>query len=151
MFRNAETLFRPKTVAIIGASDTGGAGWPSAIYQNLEQAGFPARVFLINPHREELWGRKVYPNFASVPEQIDLALSIVPAEAAPDVLAEGVANGLRTALVFAARFGEGTTSFQSVNLPDHHIGLEDGRLKILRCEAEEQKRTASFTLTPAKS
>ncbi len=107
MFRNAETLFRPKTVAIIGASDTGGAGWPSAIYQNLEQAGFPSRVFLINPRREELWGRKVYPNFASVPEQIDLALSIVPAEAAPDVLAEGVANGLRTALVFAARFGEG--------------------------------------------
>lgn len=107
VFRNAETLFRPKTVAIVGASDTGGGGWPKAIYDNMEHAGFPARVYLINPRRDELWGQKVYPNFAAIPEKIELALSIVPAEAAPDVLAEGVANGLETALVFAARFGEG--------------------------------------------
>jgi acetate---CoA ligase (ADP-forming) len=107
VFRNAEYLFRPKTVAIVGASDTGGGGWPKAIYDNMEQAGFPARVFLINPRRDELWGQKVYPNFAAIPEKIDLALSIVPAEAVPEVLAEGAANGLETALVFAARFGEG--------------------------------------------
>ena len=107
MFRSAETLFRPKTVAIVGASDTGGAGWPRAIYENLELAGFSSNVYLINPRRDELWGRKVYPNFASIPAKIDLALSIVPAEAAADVLAEGVANGLQTAVVFAARFGEG--------------------------------------------
>ena len=107
MFRSVEALFRPRTVAIVGASETGGAGWPRAIFQNLEHAGFPARVYLINPRREALWEQKVYPDFAALPEPIDLALSIVPAEAMTGVLEDGLAHGLKTALIFAARFGEG--------------------------------------------
>jgi len=107
MFHSAEPLFRPKSVAIVGASETGGAGWPRAIYQNIEHAGFPTRVYLINPRREELWGQKVYPDFASLPEPVDLALTIVPAEAIPKVLDEGARNGLKGALIYAARFGEG--------------------------------------------
>ena len=107
MFRSAEAFFRPRSVAIVGASETGAGGWPRAIFANLEYAGFPAEVYLINPRREELWGRKVYPDFASLPEPVDLALTIVPAEAIPGVLADGVAHGLKSALIYAARFGEG--------------------------------------------
>jgi acyl-CoA synthetase (NDP forming) len=107
VFRSAEAFFRPRSVAIVGASETGGGGWPRAIFSNLEYAGFPTEVYLINPRREELWGRKVYPDFASLPEPIDLALTIVPAEAIPGVLADGVAHGLKSALIYAARFGEG--------------------------------------------
>ena len=55
MFHSAEPFFRPKSVAIVGASETGGGGWPRAIYNNLEFADFPAEVYLINPNREELW------------------------------------------------------------------------------------------------
>jgi acyl-CoA synthetase (NDP forming) len=107
VFRSAEAFFRPRSVAIVGASETGGGGWPRAIFSNLEYAGFPTEVYLINPRREELWGRKVYPDFASLPEPVDLALTIVPAEAIPGVLADGVAHGLKSALIYAARFGEG--------------------------------------------
>ena len=107
MFRSANSLFRPRSIAIVGASDTGGAGWPKAIYANFEHTDFPASVYLVNPRRDELWGQKVYPNFESLPEPIDLALTIIPAEAIPDTLAEGAAHGLKSALVFAARFGEG--------------------------------------------
>lgn len=107
MFRSAESFFRPKSVAIVGASETGGGGWAKAIYGNLEFAGFPTDVYLINPRREELWGQKVYPNFASLPQPVDLALTIVPAQFIPDMLAEGAENGLKAALVYAARFGEG--------------------------------------------
>ncbi len=107
MFRSVENLLRPSTVAIVGASDSGGAGWPRSIYGNLEQAGFPAKVYLINPRRDELWGRKVYPDFASLPEPIDLALSIIPAEAVVDTMSEGLRHSLKAALIFAARFGEG--------------------------------------------
>ena len=107
MFHSAEPFFRHKTVAIVGASETGGGGWPRAIYENLEFADFPAEVYLINPRREELWGRKVYPDFASLPAQIDLALTVIPAEFIPDVLKDGAENGLKSALIYAARFGEG--------------------------------------------
>ena len=107
MFRTVKPLFSPQSVAIVGASESGGGGWPRAIYQNLEDAGFPARIYLINPNRNELWGRKVYPNFASLPEPIDLALTIIPAEAINETLAEGLVHGLKCALIYAARFGEG--------------------------------------------
>ena len=107
VFHSAEAFFRPKSVAIVGASETGGGGWARAIYGNLDYAGFPTEVFLINPRRKELWGQKVYPDFASLPKPVDLALTIVPAEYIPDVLAEGAENGLKAALIYAARFGEG--------------------------------------------
>ena len=48
MFRSVDNLLRPSTVAIVGASERGGAGWPLSIWGNLEQAGFPVRVYLIN-------------------------------------------------------------------------------------------------------
>lgn len=107
MFRSAETFFRPKTIAIVGASETGGAGWPKGIYDNFAHEGFPATVYLVNPRRDTLWGQKVYPDFASLPETIDLAVVIIPAEAIVDVLTEAAAAGTRNALIYAARFGEG--------------------------------------------
>jgi acetate---CoA ligase (ADP-forming) len=106
-FRSVESLLRPKVVAIVGASDSSRGGWAQEIYGNLEYCGFPTHVYLINPKRTELWGRPVYPNFAAVPEPVDLALTIVPAPATVDILTEGAANGLKCALVFAAQFGEG--------------------------------------------
>ena len=107
MFRSVESFLRPQTVAIVGASETGGAGWPKGIYENFAHEGFPARVYLVNPRRAGLWGQKVYPDFASLPEKIDLAIVIIPAEAIVDVLAEAAEAGLANALIFASRFGEG--------------------------------------------
>ncbi len=106
MFHPADALLKPKSIAIVGASETGAGGWPKAIYENLKYSGFPAKLYLVNPGRTELWGRKVYPNFASIPEPVDVALMLIPALAIPDVLAEGAAHGLKCGLIFAARFGE---------------------------------------------
>ena len=61
MFRSVDALLRPATVAIVGASESGGFGWPKSIYQNLEHAGFPVRIYLVNPRRDELWGHKEMP------------------------------------------------------------------------------------------
>lgn len=107
MFRSVDSFLRPRTIAIVGASESGGAGWPKGIYENFAHEGFPAKVYLVNPRREELWGRKVYPDFASLPEKIDLAIVIIPAEAIVDVLSEAAEAGLANALIFASRFGEG--------------------------------------------
>ena len=107
MFRSVEQLFRPRSIAIVGASESGAGGWPRAIYANLEHAGFPVPIHLVNPRRDRLWGREVHKSFASLPEPVDLALTLIPAEAVAETLADGLANGLKAALVFAARFGEG--------------------------------------------
>ncbi|HEY3149923.1 MAG TPA: CoA-binding protein, partial [Dongiaceae bacterium] len=107
MFRSVTPLLRPKVIAIVGASDTSRGGWARDIYENLEFSGFPAKLYLVNPKRNELWGRKVYANFAAIPEPVDLALTIIPSVAIPDTLAEAAAHGLKCALIYAAQFGEG--------------------------------------------
>ena len=107
MFRTVDYLLRPKSVAIIGASNSSRGGWAQEIYDNLEHCGFPVKLHLVNPKRTELWGRKVYPNFAAIGEPIDLALTIIPSPGIPDVLAEAAQHGLKCALIYAAQFGEG--------------------------------------------
>ena len=107
MFRSVEQLLRPKSIALVGASDASRGGWARAIYENLEYGGFPARLYLINPKRSELWGRPVFANFAAIPEPVDLALTIIPSPQIPDTLAEAAAHGLKCALIYAAQFGEG--------------------------------------------
>jgi len=106
-FRSVEPLLQPQTIAIVGASETGGDGWSRVLFHNLKEAGFPARTYLINPRRDELWGHKVYPDFASLPEPIDHALVVVPAKVVNGVMRDGVAHGLKAATIYSAGFGEG--------------------------------------------
>ncbi len=107
MFRSVDCLLRPKSLAIIGASDSSRGGWAQSIYENLEYCGFPVKVYPVNPKRREVWGRQVYPNFASIPEPVDLALTIIPTAFVADTLAEASEHGLKCALIYAAQFGEG--------------------------------------------
>ncbi len=126
MFRNVDPLLKPKSIAIVGASETGGDGWSRVLFNNLKEADFPVPTYLINPRREELWGEKVYPNFASLPEAVDHALIIVPARFVNDMIREGVDNGLKAATIFSASFGEGRKK----------IGLERGEeLKAIIAES----------------
>ena len=60
VFRTVDYLLRPKSIALVGASDSSRGGWVQEIYDNLEFSGFPAKLYLVNPKRRELWGRPVY-------------------------------------------------------------------------------------------
>jgi acyl-CoA synthetase (NDP forming) len=106
-FRQVESLLRPRSIAIVGASDSSRGGWAQAIYENLEFSGFPAKIYPVNPNRREVWGRPVFPNFAAIPEPVDLALTIIPTELVVDTISEAAEHGLKCALIYAARFGEG--------------------------------------------
>lgn len=106
-FRSVEPLLQPQSIAIVGASETGGDGWSRVLFRNLKDSGFPARTYLINPRRDELWDQKVYPDFASLPEEIDHALVVVPARVVNDVMRDGIAHGLKSATIYSAGFGEG--------------------------------------------
>lgn len=104
LFRSPQDVFQPETIAIVGASDSGPASWSKALFENLRAAEFPGRVYLINPRRETLWGLTCYPNFAEIPETIDLALVVVAANAVLGVLEDGADNGLRAAVLYAGGF-----------------------------------------------
>lgn len=106
MARSAADIFNARNVAIVGATEK--SHWPRNIYANLVESGFPAdKIFPVNPKRDEIFGVTCYPDLASLPESPDLALMIIPAPAIEGALRQGVANGLKAAVVYAAGFGDG--------------------------------------------
>lgn len=100
-------LFAPRSLAIVGASESGGEGFSRAVYRNLEAEGFPVETYLVNPRREELWGGRCYPDISSLPGPVDLAVIMVSAEHVQPVLHDGARVGLKAAIIFASRIGEG--------------------------------------------
>lgn len=105
VLRSPAPVLRAKSIAIVGASERG--KWPSKIFANLKDFGFPGAVYPINPAYSDIWGMKCYPDFASLPEPAGHAAVIIPAPAVQAVLEEGVAAGLQSATIYADSFGEG--------------------------------------------
>lgn len=105
-FKSPAALLGPSSVAIVGASDR--ARWPKLIFEQLRAHGFPGPLYPVNPRASEIWGERCYPDLSSLPTPPDHAVVIVPAPAVLSVLEVGVANGLRSATIYASGIGEGS-------------------------------------------
>ena len=105
LFRSAVSTLQAKSLAIVGASER--AKWPSEIYRNLRDAGYPGRILLVNPRQTEVFGERCYPSLRDLPEPVDHALVIVPAAGVPDVLTDGEAGGIKSATVYSSMLGDG--------------------------------------------
>ena len=101
---NLDLVFKPKTVAIVGASTKEGSVG-NAIVKNLSQ-GFAGSVYPVNPKAEELYGLKCYPSLTSINTPVDLMVIVVPAAIVPTVLEEGGALGIKGAIIISAGFKE---------------------------------------------
>ena len=106
-FRSVETIMRPKSVAIVGASERG--RWPSDIYGALKDHGYGGKIHLINPRQKEVYGQATVPSLRELPEPVDHAIVIVPGGAVPAVLEDAAARGIKTATVYAAGIGDGSS------------------------------------------
>ncbi len=101
----AANIFRARNIALVGATDK--SHWPRNIYANMIESGFDGNLWPINPNREEIFGVRCYPDLTSTPEPAELALLIIPARAIPEALDTGAKIGLKSAVVYAAGFGDG--------------------------------------------
>ena len=99
------STLQARSLAIVGASER--ARWPSEIYKNLREFGYPGRIALINPRQSEVFGERCFPSLRSLPEPVDHALVIVPAASVPGVLVDAEAAGIKSATVYASMIGDG--------------------------------------------
>jgi len=67
---------------------------------------FAGPVYPVNPHAQEIRGRRVFPTLQNIPEQVDLALIAVPAPYVVDTIKECVAKGVKAVVVISAGFSE---------------------------------------------
>jgi acyl-CoA synthetase (NDP forming) len=102
---NLDRLFRPRSVAIIGASPVRGNARNSLVRAVLKH-GFPGKVYPVSPTHAEIEGMTAYKSVAELPEVPDVALIITPAKTVPGLIEECGTKGTRNAIVFSAGFEE---------------------------------------------
>lgn len=100
-----DTLFNPRTVAIIGATEREGTVGRMLVV-NLCGGKFRGSVYPVNPKRETILGHKCYPSIEAIPQKVDLAVIGTPAETVPGVIHECVAAGVQSGVVISAGFRE---------------------------------------------
>jgi acyl-CoA synthetase (NDP forming) len=98
-------LLRPKSVAIVGASEKPGFG--GATTRNLINSGWSDdRLFLVNPNRSEILGRRCYKSISDIPEAADLVIVATPKKTVNGILEEAAARGCKAAVVYASGYSE---------------------------------------------
>lgn len=102
--RTLDYFFKPKRVAVIGATETPHSVGRS-IVTNLKDA-FPGAICPVNPKRDMLLGLPCYHNIASVPERVDLAVIATPAGTVPGVIRECADADVPAAIIISAGFRE---------------------------------------------
>lgn len=100
-----DPFFKPRTVAVVGASEAEGSVGRSILW-NLISNPFGGTVFPVNPKRSSVLGIKSYPTIKAIPEKVDLAVVAIPALTVPQLIAECAAQGVKGAIIISAGFKE---------------------------------------------
>ncbi|WP_404863495.1 acetate--CoA ligase family protein [Georhizobium sp. MAB10] len=99
-----EPLFRPNTVAVLGAS-TKDVAIANTFIRRMKDFGYAGAIYPIHPKADEIEGLKAYPTLADTPEPVDYAYVAIGAGRIPDVLA-AAGGRCRIAQVISSGFGE---------------------------------------------
>lgn len=102
-----DAIFKPQSIAILGASPNGGAAKP--IITALRQFGYEGRIYPVNPKYEEIEGLRCYPSVAEIPERVDAAAIVTGAKAAVSLVDAAGESGVKGAVIFAVGFNESGT------------------------------------------
>lgn len=100
-----DRLLRPRSVAIVGASDKPGA-LGASVLGNLERQGFDGEIHLVNPKRAEIGGRPCVASVDDLPEDIDVAILAIPRAGVLDVIRGLAHRRAGAAIIFSAGFAE---------------------------------------------
>ena len=103
---NLDRLLRPRSVAIVGASEKPGA-LGASLLANLVRSGFSGDIHLINPNRAEIGGRPCLKSVDDLPEGVDAAVLAIPRPAVLDVVKALARRKVGSAIIFSSGFAEG--------------------------------------------
>jgi acetyltransferase len=100
-----DSLFSPRSVAIIGASSKE-LSIGNRIVKNLIDFGFTGKIFPINPKADSIRDIKAYPSINEVPDDIDLAHIVIPSKFVPQALEDCGKKEVRFVIINTAGFKE---------------------------------------------
>lgn len=110
---NLKALFKPRSVALAGASAREGS-LGLAVLENMRRAGFTGPIHLINPRHAQIDGAPCHASVAALPQTPDLLVVAAPREAVAELVEAAAARGVQAAIVITAdpAHGEGSLAAQ---------------------------------------
>lgn len=100
-----DAIFKPRSVAVIGASDNPGK-LGSHVMRSLTEGKYPGKIYPVNPGKDEILGIKTYPSLREIPDGVDLSIIVLPAEGVPKTIRECGEKGVRGIILITAGFKE---------------------------------------------
>lgn len=100
-----DVLFRPKSVAVIGASAkelTIG----NRIVKNLIDFGFKGSIYPVSLKADEIWGIKAYPSILEVPGDVDVVHMVIPSKLVPQAIDDCGTKGVKFVILNGGGFAE---------------------------------------------
>ncbi|MDH3306541.1 MAG: GNAT family N-acetyltransferase, partial [Acidimicrobiia bacterium] len=98
-------IFYPRSVAVIGASRNE-TSIGARLFANIMREGFSGVVYPVNPTSDVVGSVRAYPTVLDVPDEVDLAIIVVPAVHVLDVARQCAEKGVRGLVVISAGFSE---------------------------------------------
>jgi acetyl coenzyme A synthetase (ADP forming)-like protein len=100
-----KSFFSPRGIALIGATQNPNKlGYGLA--RNLVQSNFPGEIYFINPAGGTLLGKQMFNNILEVPDPVDMAILLIPAQGVPQVLRDCGRRGINAAVIQSGGFRE---------------------------------------------
>ncbi|MHC4264548.1 MAG: acetate--CoA ligase alpha subunit [Planctomycetota bacterium] len=105
MKKDIESIMTPGSIAVVGATNRPGSVG-LAVFRNLLRAGFHGVLYPVNPKAEFVQSVKAYPSLTDIPDDVDLAVIIVPAKVVSDILIQAGKKNVKGAVIITAGFKE---------------------------------------------
>ena len=102
---NLDKIFKPRSIAVVGASDKKGSVG-HRLMKNLTSQGYKGAVYLVNPNKSQIHGLKAYSTVDKLPETVDLAVIATPAKTVPGIVEQCGKAGIIGLIVISAGFKE---------------------------------------------
>lgn len=100
-----DALFRPRSVAVVGASRRRGT-IGGEIFHNLLSHGFTGPVYPVNPSSQVVQSVRAYPTVSDCPGPVDLAVIVVPKDKVLAAVEDCGQKGVKGLVVITAGFAE---------------------------------------------
>lgn len=115
---NIQYLVRPKTIAMVGATEN---NIGKATYENLQRLQYTGNIYCVHPKRETVFGVKAYKTLADVPSEIDCCVLVLRSTLIPGAIAEMKEKGVKAAIIFASGFSEMGEEGQKLQAEVSHL------------------------------
>jgi len=103
--QNLDAIFSPQSVAVIGASEKLGKVGHD-IFANILKGNYKGTLYPINPSAKSILSIKAYPSIMDVPDDVDLAIIILPTKLVMKAVEDAVKKKVKGIVIVSAGFRE---------------------------------------------